>query len=460
MRLLGCLVAAAAAGVLAKTLEEEGLLSRANDSGNAIVNALPLYPDCARPCYSTALADSPCLDTHCLCSDRDFRAEIRGCVKAACHIGDAMASKNVTEHACMRPRRDKTSQFTALVLSLGITAYVIVAARLIFKNFYGPRRRLGTDDWVILAAVVVGVASTVLKTRGLTRHGLGKDVWTLQAETVAQFKLDFYVLEILYIVMMTLAKAAINFFYLSIFPGQRTRLVLWVTAGVIVVLGLASVLVTIFQCRPVSYYWRMYLRTTVEHSGHCVDFHVAAWVYSGINIVLNLWLIVIPLSIIRKLELHWKKKIGVIVMFMTGTFDIVVSILRLRSLITFANSWNPTWDQFPVAWWSTIEIDVALICTSLPTIRLIFVRLFPRVFGTKQRSDETQTGPGSMATHDDKQPVAQPRTVMSLEIIEAHGEEEEEEEEGESHDEGHGRKGGDKSWQAKEESSVSVGLAL
>ncbi|RDA90751.1 hypothetical protein CP533_2976, partial [Ophiocordyceps camponoti-saundersi (nom. inval.)] len=423
MRFLVCLVAAVAVG-LATASEEEALSSKVNNGSNAIVDALPSYPDCARPCYSSAIANSSCVDTHCLCSDRPFRAQIRGCVKAACHISDAMASKNVTEHACKHPRRDKTSEFTALSLSLGISAYIIVGARLIFKNFYGPRRRLGTDDWVILVSVLVGIATTVVETRGLARHGLGKDVWTLQAETVSQFKLDFYVVEILYIVMMTLAKAAINFFYLSIFPGQRTRLVLWVTAGVIVVFGLASVLVTIFQCHPVSYYWKMYLRSH-EHSGHCVDFHIAAWVYSGINIGLNIWLIIIPLSIIRKLELHWKKKIGVVVMFMTGTFDIVVSILRLRSLITFANSWNPTWDQFPVAWWSTIEIDVALICTSLPTIRLIFVRLFPRVFGTKQRSS-TQTGRGSVATHEDKPVGRQSRTVISLEIIEAHGEEDEE----------------------------------
>ncbi|PFH57333.1 hypothetical protein XA68_15205 [Ophiocordyceps unilateralis] len=202
-------------------------------------------------------------------------------------------------------------------LTLGIVTYVIVTARLLFKNFLGPRRRLGIDDWLMLAAIIIGIPCTVLNVQGLSRHGIGKDVWTLQAETVSRFKLDFYLLEILYVVMTTLAKAAINFFYLSIFPGERTRLVLWMTAGVIVVFGIASTFVSIFQCHPVSFYWDMYLKAT-ESAGSCINIHVAAWVYSGINIALNIWLIIIPLSIIRKLELHWKKKLGVVVMFLTG----------------------------------------------------------------------------------------------------------------------------------------------
>lgn len=60
----------------------------------------------------------------------------------------------------------------------------------------------------------------------------------------------------------------------------------------------------------------------------------------------------------------------------------VVSALRLHSLVFFANSINPTWDEWPVALWSTIEINVGLMCACLPTLRLILVRMWPRVFGS------------------------------------------------------------------------------
>ena len=42
----------------------------------------------------------------------------------------------------------------------------------------------------------------------------------------------------------------------------------------------------------------------------------------------------------------------------------VVSILRLRSLVTFeSHSTNPTWEYLEVSKWSTIEINVGIICT-------------------------------------------------------------------------------------------------
>ncbi len=61
-----------------------------------------------------------------------------------------------------------------------------------------------------------------------------------------------------------------------------------------------------------------------------------------------------------------------------------MSILRLQSLVTFSNSQNPTWDQFDVSLWSIIEINVGIICTCMPTFRLILVRLFPVLGGTSR----------------------------------------------------------------------------
>lgn len=70
----------------------------------------------------------------------------------------------------------------------------------------------------------------------------------------------------------------------------------------------------------------------------------------------------------------------------------MVSGLRLQSLILFANSINPTWDEWPVALWSTIEINVGLLCACLPTVRLILVRIWPRVFGGSTAASGMRSG--------------------------------------------------------------------
>jgi hypothetical protein len=55
----------------------------------------------------------------------------------------------------------------------------------------------------------------------------------------------------------------------------------------------------------------------------------------------------------------------------------VVSIIRLQFLLTFANSANPTWDNLGVSIWSTVEINVGLMCACMPTLRLLLARIVP-----------------------------------------------------------------------------------
>ena len=59
----------------------------------------------------------------------------------------------------------------------------------------------------------------------------------------------------------------------------------------------------------------------------------------------------------------------------------VVSIIRVKALITLGRSSNMTWDNYPVALWSTIEMNVGIMCICMPTLRLMLVRFFPKLGG-------------------------------------------------------------------------------
>lgn len=68
----------------------------------------------------------------------------------------------------------------------------------------------------------------------------------------------------------------------------------------------------------------------------------------------------------------------------------IVSILRLRSLLKFgSDSTNPTWEFFDIGIWSTVEINVGIICACLPSLRLLLVRMFPKLLGTTHRCHAT-----------------------------------------------------------------------
>lgn len=69
----------------------------------------------------------------------------------------------------------------------------------------------------------------------------------------------------------------------------------------------------------------------------------------------------------------------------------IISILRLNSMKTYQNTTNPTFDEWNVVWWSAIEVCTGFICTSLPTIRLILIRIAPRTFGSDRVHSQNMT---------------------------------------------------------------------
>lgn len=111
---------------------------------------------------------------------------------------------------------------------------------------------------------------------------------------------------------------------------------------------------------------------------------------------------------LKGLKFHWKKKVGVAIMFCVGTFVTVVSILRLRSLVKFGtHSTNPMWDFFDPGVWSTVEINVGIICACMPALRLLLVRLFPSLLSTTQKHYKAYpSGQSRTATQRSTQPLA------------------------------------------------------
>ncbi|KAG5985953.1 hypothetical protein E4U43_005782 [Claviceps pusilla] len=307
-------------------------------------------------------------------------------------------TKNLTESVCNRPIRDKSGQYDAMNLSMGVITAFIVIVRLLYKQFWSYQRKLAYDDWAIMWTVILGIPCTVINTAGLTAHGLGRDVWTIPPATLTLFVEYFFIIEVIYLAEMAIVKLSLSLFYLAIFPGKTIRRLLIATCVLNVLYGVAFVTTGIFACTPVSRYWTQYVEK--DSAGYCINLNLFAWVHGAFNIVLDVWMIALPLSQVKSFQMHWKKKFGVIIMFLMGTFVTIVTILRLQSLIYFSNSTNPTWDNWIIGWWSTIEVNVGMICTCLPTLRLMLVSVAPRIFST----NGSRNGSNCTAnTHDSSQ---------------------------------------------------------
>ncbi|KAL3420446.1 CFEM domain-containing protein [Phlyctema vagabunda] len=237
---------------------------------------------------------------------------------------------------------------------------------------------VGIDDYVIIVAGLAMIPFTGLGML-LGFKGLGKDMWEVPFDNITYIFEIYFIDESIFFLILALTKTAIILFYLRIFPDRGFRKIAYGMLAINVIWGFVVILITIFQCAPVHYFWERWDKTT---NGKCNNSHAQAWASAIVNIVLDLAILILPLPQLLKVALKPKKKFHVCMMFSVGIFVTITSILRLRTLIQFANSHNPLWDYVPATYWSAIEADVGIICACMPAIRSLLGSYFPALFDT------------------------------------------------------------------------------
>uniref|UniRef100_A0A8H7MZF4 CFEM domain-containing protein n=1 Tax=Bionectria ochroleuca TaxID=29856 RepID=A0A8H7MZF4_BIOOC len=366
-----------------------------------LADVLKALPSCSYDCLTLLTESSDCATGNmtCYCASPNFDDTATACVESNCKLAkDILTVKNVTQVACKREVRDNTKKFPTVAIVFSILSGIFVIQRFAVK-IYASNLSLGLDDWITLLAALIQAPGAAIACEGGRRSGFGRDIWTLQYDQITDFGYYLYIYSTIYFFNVSVCKLAFLFFYLRVFPAPRVRRALWGTIIFVLTFGLVFLFVSIFQCKPVSYYWH---RWDKEHVGTCINASAVAWANSGISIGLDFFMIGIPLSQINSLNLDWKKKIGVGAMFCVGLFVTIISIIRLENLIVHGwESPNATYEKVDVAVWSTIEINVGIICACMPSLRSLIVRTFPRLHiwpsepGTRQDFTERNLGFGT-----------------------------------------------------------------
>jgi hypothetical protein len=174
-----------------------------------------------------------------------------------------------------------------------------------------------------------------------------------------------------------------------VFPDKSFRKIVYSVCGLCAAYGITFITITAVQCQPVSYSWEQIDSNAV---GKCNNIHLQGWLSAIFNIVIDLIILVLPLKNLYGLQLNWKKKIMLMFMFSLGIFVTIVSAIRLKSLIVFANSENITWDYNDAAWWSTVELDVGIVCACLPSLRSLFISMGVKVLGSTKGDSKGSSG--------------------------------------------------------------------
>ncbi|KNG50504.1 cfem domain-containing protein [Stemphylium lycopersici] len=292
-------------------------------------------PACAELCLVTAFGPNTCASTDqaCICSNEVFQNNV---TLRGRRTNQYEATRNISLTNCGAPVRHRGEHYVMLSNTMVCIAAIFVAIRFAFKAMVS-RVDFGYDDWCVLATLITAVPSAIITVFGTVKNGLGQDLWTLTPTEITQMLQYFYIMAWLYFLQLTLLKITLLFFYIRVFPGKDVQRLLWGTIIFTVLWGAVFIIVAMFQCRPIHYFWTKW---DGMQKGTCLEINAITASNAAISIALDFWILGVPLWQLWGLRLHWKKKVGVALMFCVGTFVTVVSILRLQALVHFAASSN------------------------------------------------------------------------------------------------------------------------
>ncbi|KAH8151192.1 uncharacterized protein LAJ45_04894 [Morchella importuna] len=268
---------------------------------------------------------------------------------------------------------------TVFIVPIVITAVSFVAVVLRFVSRTLVRRRITVDDWLILSAWILALGLTASLAIG-TKYGLGNkeplvevsmNKHNLEARGKARFALV-----VLYNPTYMATKISILFFYLSLFKNFKPlKWGAWITMGVVGIGGLIMTMLILFQCHPISAAFTIDYDPLLE--SHCRNVITIFYASAPLNIITDLAILLLPMPVLTSLNLPRKEKIVVVCLFAGGGFVVIIGVVRIYFLDKAVLSGNFDSDVSLSFMWSAIEVNVGIMCSSIPMLKPLVVILIP-----------------------------------------------------------------------------------
>ncbi|KFZ25122.1 hypothetical protein V502_00398 [Pseudogymnoascus sp. VKM F-4520 (FW-2644)] len=262
------------------------------------------------------------------------------------------------------------------MIFLPLTIAVVIARTFtrirISKNF-------GGDDMFILAALVPTIACGIITVVAAFKYGWNRHVYDVPFEQLVLGLKLVVVVECLFAIGCSLTKLSLLIFTQRIMAGTNPSLRM-VVIGTMAVVGLEMIIfcfVVIFTCSPASDYWT--LSATPQK---CINETAHLLAGGIINTITDFLVVMLPIPTVLALKLPTRQRIILIFLFGAGFAVCIAGSVRVYYTYYLNTSYDKTWAAYPVWISGTIELYLGVIAASLASIKPLFARYLPTIFGT------------------------------------------------------------------------------
>jgi hypothetical protein len=262
-----------------------------------------------------------------------------------------------------------------LEISIAAAMVLVVLARFYTRTFV--KAVIGLDDWTMGIAMSFAVCITVIHCYG-TQFGAGKHLWDVDYEKArisAKFALFTHAL---FPACTSITKISICITYLRILPFKVDRMFCYGTIVYLLCYFIAATIMAVLNCRPINAFWDPSVQ------GECIPIRIVLLVPAAFNsltdIVVYLW----PARTLWKVRQPTLQRFGLVFVFVVGCVVCVAGICRIWYLVYFLQSHDIFYDAAIVYIITCIELNVGIICGSLPALKPLLARLLPSIFGSTE----------------------------------------------------------------------------
>lgn len=221
------------------------------------------------------------------------------------------------------------------------------------------KAQIWVDDWIVAVALLIAtgffVNAIVWQHQGF--GNLGEEITTT-------YVIHFFTEELLFFIIIGLAKFSILAFYWRLFTAP-IRIPCYILGAITICWEIAVILFTVFQCVPVSGFW--------NHKIHakCInekDFFLGSL---APDISIDIALLLLPVPYIWSLHMTTSQKTALAFTFMLGGFITVISIIRITLLLELDLHSSELGPIIKMSIWSIGESNLAIVAACLPSLRPI-----------------------------------------------------------------------------------------
>ncbi|KAH7413936.1 hypothetical protein DE146DRAFT_783683 [Phaeosphaeria sp. MPI-PUGE-AT-0046c] len=263
---------------------------------------------------------------------------------------------------------------TALAL---VTVYARWYSRIVCRPGH-----VGAEDWCVSVAMMMSICITGLIGGEYLLDSMHDDKGDRKKGNLSILLKLLFTQSLFYHLTTALVKSSFVLQYFRLFTCIRPLtcacymlLTLTISAAAWGVFGV------IFLCNPTHAYWDL---ETPNATCKSAENHFLSTSIMGIVLDWAIW--VLPIPVVGRLRLPRRQKKCMLGVFGLGGVVCVVSILRLTLTHHFAHRGQVTRSGTFALTWSTIEINVAIICASLLVMKPLFARFVPAMVSEQPRS--------------------------------------------------------------------------